>query len=222
MMKVVIGSMVLCHLLVTGEVSQTNNENQPIVKLLGQVTDIQKGSRYIEQVDKKQALRADRDILIIKGQNRPGLYQVDAKACMLVRDETPEEREARLFPKTKVVEESKSEPSLPRGEEVKEEPVIDANKAGIEIQDRPAIDDQDSTPMDEMKKDLNEVKEELKNLNLSSKEEIKPEPQDPVAKPEVIQPKVEKKAEPVAPQKSEPKVEESKEKSNKSLLDYIR
>lgn len=206
MIKVVIGSMVLCHLLVPNPTSQNvNSENEPIVKVLGQVVDMQKGSRYIEKVDDKQALRVDRDILIIKGQNREGLYQVDSRACMLVRDETPEERENRLFPKVKV-EEPASEEKVELTEEVLQESNKVEQNAGIEIQNKPAIDEEQLMPKEDLKV---EATQEVK------KTEPTPEPVKEVVQEE----KKEVKAEPVV--KKEEKVEEKKT-DKKSLLDYIK
>lgn len=203
MIKVVIGSMVLCHLLVPNPNSQNvSAENEPIVKVLGQVVDMQKGSRYIEKVDDKQALRVDRDILIIKGQNREGLYQVDSRACMLVRDESPEERENRLFPKVKV-EEEVSEEKVELTEEVLQENNKVEQNAGIEIQNKPTIDEEQILPKEELKVEV-------------KKPEVAPEPVKEVVKEEKVE---EVKAEPVV--KKEEKQEEKKS-DKKSLLDYIK
>lgn len=200
MVKVVIGSMVLCHLLVPGQMQQTGEGEQKVTKILGEIVDMQKGNRYIENVKDKQTLRVDTDILIIKGKNKEGVYQVDSRACMLVRDETAVEREERLFPKTKIeekVEETTESENL--------EEKNNTNPADIEIQDRPAVDD---AKVEEIKKLMPEVKEEIKQEVVEVKEEVK---------------KVQEA--PVEVKKEEPKAEEVKEipvKDKKSLLDYIK
>jgi hypothetical protein len=199
MVKVVIGSVVLCHLLMPSTPQDTNQQSPGITKILGEVVDIQTGSRYIEKKEDKQALRVDTSIIVVKGKNKDGLYQIDSRACMLVRDETPEERENRLFPKTKIVEE------VPASENEAEEedkastpaPKVEKSPADMEIQDRPAVED---VPVPAQLPKLTD--QELKSVE--------------VAKPKVE----EKKSAPVTePKKTE---EAPAEKTNKSLLDYIK
>jgi hypothetical protein len=197
MVKVVIGSMVLCHLLIPGQNIQVQQENSSnVTKVLGEVVDIQKGSRYIEKVDDKQALRVDTDILIVKGKNKEGLYQVDARACMLVRDETPQEREERVAPKTKVEE------------KVVEEKTEETNSADMEIQDRPAVED---------------VKEEEIIKNLPQIEEQVPQPQEVKEIKEEVKQEIKEAVKEEKVEKVQEKVEETPaQKTNKSLLDYIK
>lgn len=202
MVKVVIGSVVLCHLLMPTTAPQQQEGGPAVTKILGEVVDIQSGSRYIEKKETKQALRVDTDILVVKGKNKEGLYQIDSRACMLVRDESPAEKEERLFPKTKVVEkESVSEDE----EEVKEK-----NSADLEIQDRPVVED--LSPEEKLPK-LSE--KDLKDLEELSKPKVEPKQDVPAEETKVVAPEVKVEEKPAEPT---PEVK----KTNKSLLDYIK
>lgn len=213
MVKVVVGSIVLCHLLSGTPNINQNQEESNIIKVLGKVIDIQKGSRYLEKVEERQALRVDKHTLIIKGQNIEGMYQVDSRACMLVRDETPEERENRLFPKI-------SEEDAQKEDEEGKKPVILSEKIifeeshkdlGIEIQDKPTIED-------------SFIESKIESLPIKENTPL-PEP-DPIV--QEVKPKVKKeeiKKEVVKEEKNEIKEEDEKtpvKEKNRSLLDYIR
>lgn len=204
MVKVVIGSVVLCHLLMPSQSPQNNNQEKPgITKILGEVVDIQSGSRYLEDKEKKEALRADTSIIVVKAKNIDGVYQIDSRACMLVRDETPIERENRLVPKTKIIEE------IPAPEEDKVEPKVDTpavekNSADMEVQDRPAVED--IAPEQKLPK--------LTDKELKSVEDAKPKKE--IKAPIKAAPVEEKKMEETPAPAAEP------QKTNKSLLDYIK
>lgn len=205
MVKVVIGSIVLCHLLLPGKSNTPGEEN--ITKILGEVVDIQQGSRYIEKVQDKQALRADTNILMVKGQNVPGIYQIDSRACMAVRDETDEERENRLHPKVKKVEEVTEEVKEEESAKPEVKSEVEKSSADIEVQDRPSVED--SPVVNHLPEMLNESEKSMD-------------------KEKVMEPKVEEKAAPmpepeVAPaEKKSETVEPAKEDKPKSLLDYIK
>lgn len=210
--------MVLCHLLAN---EPSNNQNQnpeqtPIIKILGKVLDIQKGSRYIEKVDERQALRADTNILIVKAENREGVYQVDSRACMLVRDETPKEREDRLYPKIKEGEsEEDEEKPIIIDEEDKIEFIESSKKTiGMEIQDKPAID--------ENQYDNVEIQEPVIEKTVHKKEEIKidKKPEDVIEKKEEIS--IQKEI--VKPQNQTQEIKENptKPSDSPSFFDYIR
>ncbi len=121
---------------------------------------------------------------------------------MLVRDESPEERENRLFPKVKAEEEVPEE-KVELTEEVLQESNKVEQNAGIEIQNKPTIDEEQILPKEELKVEV-------------KKPEVAPEPVKEVVKEEKVE---EVKAEPVV--KKEEKQEEKKS-DKKSLLDYIK
>ncbi len=206
MIKVVIGSMVLCHLIMPGTPTTSSEESQKIMKILGEVKDIQKSSRYIEKVENKEALRVDKDILVVQGKNKEGLYQIDSRACMVVRDESLEERENRLFPKKKIVVDEQgnevSEEELKESLDEKEDSVN-----GLEIQNQPAIEAEKKQVIPEViiNKPIEEKKIEPK------KEEVKKEEPKKAEIKEDLKKEV----------KQDTKVESKKEEKG-SFLDYIK
>lgn len=197
MVKVIIGSLVICHLL--SPTDQQAQEGPGVTKILGEIIDITKGNRYIEKVDKKEALEVETDILIIKGKNKEGVFQVDARACMAVRKESEEERQERVSPRPKktIVKEEELESENTLSQEQLEEVTKEALKEEVkEIKVQPKVPEVKAVE----EQALPAVDVPVKEVAPEMKEEVKPEASE---------------------KKEETKKEDKVKEENKGLLDYL-
>lgn len=185
MIKIVIGSLVLCHLLVPGPESQTSEKT---IKVLGEVLEIQKGSKYIEVQESREALKVETDVLIVKGKNTPGIYQIDSLACLSVRNETDEERKNRLMPKPKQTEEEPddSEESVDSSPEEETFPLEKKQNQSFPEENKPVVDESKEPEIKEFVKEDKEItNEENKENKIKAPEEANSIPKAQTLKKDV-------------------------------------
>lgn len=218
--------MVLCHLISTG--GPTTEGEEKIFKLLGTIIEINTGKvpKIYEDVEKRVAYRVLGDELLIRSKDG-GIYQVDANACMVVKESTYKEAQQALGKKEGGLKESISE-------EVGEAKENLDN--AIEEQKRPTVKETTDTISNIVERNLIRPTPTIlpKDKKESQKEHVSPAP---APAPAVVAPapeKVEeKKAEPVAPpapvleevkpveKPKEPVKEEPKDDKKKGLMDYL-
>ena len=209
MVKVKIGSLVLCHLL-SGAPAQ-DGEAPKIVKILGTIAEINVGKipKIYEDPEKRMAYRVMSDELLIR-TNQGAIYQVDVNACMAVKESNDAEVD-QVFKKDKTS-------SLPAHSETQ----------AIEKQDMPSVEETTSLISDQIHKNLiapaptPKKKEQPKSTPAPViKEEVKKV--EPIAPPP-SQPLPEEKKEvlpPPPPPKEEVKEVPPSDDKKKGLFDYI-
>lgn len=204
MVKVKIGTMVLCHLL--SGTPQNEGEAPKITKILGSIQEINVGKvpKIYEDPVKRIAYRVMGDELLVK-TTQGALYQIDVNACMAIKESTDEEVD-QVFKKEVPKAESVVVP-----EEKKEE--------AIEKQNMPSVENTTSAISDQIHKTLiapppPEIKapEKKKEVKVEVKEvEVLPPPPPPVIKEEA----------PTDPKEDLKKESPPKQEKEKGLFDYL-
>jgi hypothetical protein len=85
-MIIKVGTLVLCHLIISGTAPQNNAEGPKIEKIPGIVKEITEGED-IEMMNNDYAVKKVKYMLLVEPQEKDKIFKVNANACRPVIDE---------------------------------------------------------------------------------------------------------------------------------------
>lgn len=219
MIKLVIGSMVLCHLIV----SSPDGKEDSILKLVGEVQEFQDAHKYVEDLEKREAYKVHRKTLIVKGISHEGLFLIEPTACMIVKteDDLQKEMERPIEVNPTPVVELEKEEKKPLREQIKEiiqpkkdeekKPVVKKPKVKKKVAPKLVAP---TTPVKVEKAPVIDKKEEMPPQAIPVPES-KPQDKDEVSS-------VELKPDPKKSVEEEKPFEKEEKPKKKGILDYLK